>query len=591
MLYELLKNIVSNLYQLVIKYKRSIRWLLGFLVAAIVILMYGLGVFDRLEMLTLDYRFAVRTYAPKDSDIVFIDMAEDSIEAIGRWPWPRKWHAALVDALAQYNPKVIAFDIIFSEPQDKPDDDAFAAAISQAGNVYLPLLYELDPELIKYSYKGYGVKSKLDPISNFEKRISGLGHINAFPDPDGIMRRAPAVISLGGERTYQFGMQVAFDVMGVRGDDIMFSPKDHNMTLKLRGNRQAIVPLDRDNQFVVNWQGRWGKEFKHYSFIDVVRSYAAVKDGKKPILDLSLFKDKVCVIGLTATGLIDIKPIPIENAYPAVGMNATIIDNILRQNFIYTAPEWLNMFLIFFVIFVVTAYLCRLRILSGMILTLISSAVYAAASIALFVVWNVSVVTFYPVFGIMLSYAMTSAYAQIIQTAERARLFRQATRDGLTALYNIRHFNLLYEAEFKNVASLKGKDLSIIMADLDDFKSINDSHGHLAGDAVLHDVSRTIESKCRQTDVVARYGGEEFIVMLIGAPVKEAAIVAEKIRSAVEVKKLRFKNELVSPTISVGVAGYSGEKTKEDLIAHADAALYQSKRDGKNKVSVYSSSK
>ncbi len=176
-----------------------------------------------------------------------------------------------------------------------------------------------------------------------------------------------------------------------------------------------------------------------------------------------------------------------------------------------------------------------------------------------------------------------------MQSAERARLFHQATRDGLTALYNIRHFNLLYEAEFKNVSSVKDRELSLIMIDLDDFKAINDSYGHLAGDVVLHDMARTIESKCRQTDVVARYGGEEFIVMLMGASPREAAIVAEKIRGAVESKKFKFKNEMVSPTISVGVAGYSGQKTKEELIAHADAALYQSKKKGKNKVSVYSS--
>lgn len=584
---ETLKEALNGLYQLIARHRRSIKWILGLAVSAIVLALYGAGSFERFEMLMLDYRFSLRQYAQKDAEVVFIDMAEDSIDAIGRWPWPRKWHAALLDALAGYGTRAIAFDVIFSEPQDRTDDDAFASAISRAGNVYLPLLYDLDPKTIATAYEGAGVLSRLAPIRNFDKRLAGTGHINAFPDRDGIMRRAPAVISFRDDRTYQFGMQIAFDVLGARGDDVIFSPGSHSITLKLHGNRFIRIPLDRNNQYIINWQGRWGRDYKHYSFIDVIRSHAAVRAGREPIIDLSVFKDKICVIGLTATGLIDIKPIPIENAYPAVGVNATIIDNILRNDFIYALPEWADLLIIFAVVFYVTVLLCRLRLLSGMLLTLLSCFVYAAVSIVLFLAWKVSVVTFYPVFGIALSYTLTSAYAQVMQSAERARLFHQATRDGLTGLYNIRHFNLLYEAEFKNVASSKDRKLSLIMGDIDNFKSINDNHGHPAGDVILHDTARSIESKCRQTDIVARYGGEEFIVMLIGASAKEASAVAEKIRSTVEAKRFRFRDAIVSPTLSLGVAGYSEEKSREELVTHADAALYYSKKTGKNRVTIY----
>jgi diguanylate cyclase (GGDEF)-like protein len=338
---------------------------------------------------------------------------------------------------------------------------------------------------------------------------------------------------------------------------------------------------------MINWAGKWAKAFRHYSYIDVIRSYAMVREGKKPIVDLDVFRDKICIIGLTASGLIDIKPIPIENAYPAVGVNAMIINSILKDDFIYPATDIVNMLLIFFVVLAVTINLCRLRILSGMVLTLLSASAYAALSFALFSFFNISVVTFYPIFGIFVSYTLTSAYTQIIQQAERMRLFAQATRDGLTGLYNIRHFNLLYEAEFKNVSTFRSKSLSLIMADLDNFKHINDTYGHQAGDFVLREAARVLQSKCRQTDVVARYGGEEFIIMLSGAGANEALAVAEKIRLAVAEKRFRFKGDLYSPSISLGVAEYAGEKAKDELIGKADSALYESKRAGKNKASVY----
>src|SRR3989338_3310445 len=132
----IIKNLNNFIYQRVFKYKYSVKWLLAITFTAIAILLYQFDVFERLELLTLDYRFILRHPKPRPSKIVFIDMAEDSIAAIGRWPWPRKWHAALIKALSDYHPNAIAFDVIFSEPQDEADDLAFEEAMLGAGNVY-----------------------------------------------------------------------------------------------------------------------------------------------------------------------------------------------------------------------------------------------------------------------------------------------------------------------------------------------------------------------------------------------------------------------------------------------------------------------
>lgn len=582
----IIKDLSNFIYQRAFKYKYSVRWLLAIIVSVIVIMVYQFDVFERFELLTLDGRFILRHPKPQPSKIVFIDMAEDSIAAIGRWPWPRKWHAALIKALSDYHPNAIAFDVIFSEPQDEADDLALEEAINQSGRVYLPLSYDLDEKRVKDLYKGDGIISAIGPLPVFKKYTKGIGHINVIPGIDGILRKIPPIINYNADTTYQLGLKIGLDYIGAR--ETFFYPDRNTILVKSSDDKIMKIPLGRDNQLIINWQGRWGEEFPHFSYIDVIRSYALMKEGKEPIIDLNVFKGKICIIGLTALGLTDIKPIPIQNAYPAVGVNATIANSVINNDFIAEAPRKINILLIFLVSILTAFYLSNLRLLSGMFLAIASIVLYALLSIAAFDFFKISITTFYPILAIVLSYTLTSMYTQILQSIERAHLFKQATRDGLTYLYNVRHFNLLLEAEFKNAAMFKIRPLSVIMTDLDNFKHLNDTYGHQAGDTILRDAAKALQFKCRQTDVVARYGGEEFIIMLSGAREKDALDIAEKIRAAVESKKYKFKNDTYTQTISIGVVQYSNEKDKDELIGKADKALYKAKHEGKNRVCSYS---
>ncbi|MFH0763676.1 MAG: diguanylate cyclase [Candidatus Omnitrophota bacterium] len=589
MIFSIFTKVKDSIYESAFRHKHGVRWILAFIVAIIVLVLYEFDVLGRFELMSLDYRFILRRPVIETSPIVFIDMSEDSIEAIGRWPWPRKWHAALIKILSEYNSNAIALDILFSEPQDGADDSALEEAIRQAGNVYLPILYNLKAGDTKYVYSGYGISSITRPLPIFEKEVKGIGHINAVPDSDGILRRAPAIVKFGDITTYQFGLKMGFDMLGVKNRDIVFCPRTHFILAGMPGDKIMKIPLDDNNQIVINWQGRWGKEFRHYSYIDIVHSYAMIKKGKTPIIDLNELKNKVCIIGLTASGLTDIKPVPIQNLYPAVGINAMILNSALKNDFLYMLPKRYNILIVILISIFVTLFLSNFRILGGMLMSIATIVIYFVFSIIAFSLFSTVILTFYPILAVFLSYSLTSLYTQILQSVERMRLFKQATRDGLTYLYNIRHFNLLLEAEFKNVSMYKSRRLSIIMSDIDNFKHINDTYGHQAGDTILREFARTMQSKCRETDVVARYGGEEFIVMLTGAGEKQAFDVAEKIRLAVEAKKFKFKSETYNTTISLGVAEYSNEKDKDDLIEKADKALYKAKHEGKNRTCPASS--
>ena len=578
-------SIKESLFQKAERHKNAFALVFAILVTLLTILFYQFNILGRLEYMSVDTRFALRRITrPASADIVFIDMAEDSIEAIGRWPWPRKWHATLVKALSDYNPRRIAFDVIFSEPQDETDDSAFEQAIKISKITYLPLLYNITKSDIKYLEDGNGIASVLKPIERFRKYSKGTGHINAIPDKDGIVRRVPPVIDYKGQRTYQLGFQIGCDSLGVSDENIIFYPDKNRIVLKKPDGSVTRIPLDGNNQLLINWKGGWGKAFKHYSYIDVIRSYALMREGFKPYIDLNIFRDKICIIGLTASGLIDIKAIPIEKAYPAVGVNAMTLNSVINSDFVWEAPKALNIFIIIAISFFMVFYLSRRAAIAGMGMAALSIILYAILTVYIFDKFDLLVTASYPIFAIFLSYVATTAYTQILESMERVMLFRQATRDGLTGLYNIRHFQLLFEAEFKNVATYKYRPLSVILADLDDFKSINDKYGHLAGDAILMEVAKVFQSKCRNIDVVARYGGEEFIVMLIGASVIDALHVAESIRQTTEEKKFRFRDEMYNATISVGVAEFSNEQRKEELIEKADKALYRAKGEGKNRV-------
>ncbi len=585
---NILRNISEFIYTKAPRHKAVIRWCFAFLVAAAILNLYQSNSLERFELLSVDYRFLLKPHEQGPSDIVFIDMEEESIRAIGRWPWSRKWHATLIQILSEYNPKAIGFDVIFSEPQNETEDLVFEEALKESGVVYLPLLYNLKTQESSNLAGGIGIVSVLEPIARLKKWSKGTGHLNAIPDSDGILRRAMPIIDYEGKKSYKFGFKIGCDILGLRDKDIIFYPDEHKIDLKKPDGGIINVPLDESDQIIINWKGKWGKAFRHYSFIDIISSYALMKDGEPSPIDFNDFKNKVCIVGLTASALIDIKPIPIQKAYPAVGVAAMMINSVLNNDFIYKTPKKIDTFIIILVSFVITLALFGLRPLNGLLLAILAAIIIAGISLACFIFFNVLSVAFYPILAVFISYGLTVGYTQMLQTVERMHLFGQATRDGLTNLYNVRHFKLLLEAEFKNVSIYKSRPLSVVMTDIDNFKPINDTYGHPAGDLVLKEFAKIIESLCRQIDVVARYGGEEFIIMLVGADKKAAIDVSEKIRRAIENKKFNIKDKVISTTVSIGVAEYTNEKTKEELIENADQVLYKAKQGGKNRVEVHS---
>jgi diguanylate cyclase (GGDEF)-like protein len=168
----------------------------------------------------------------------------------------------------------------------------------------------------------------------------------------------------------------------------------------------------------------------------------------------------------------------------------------------------------------------------------------------------------------------------------RDELREQAIRDPLTGLFNRRYLEETLEREMARAVRDEGV-LSVCMADIDNFKSFNDQHGHKAGDLVLKSLSEILLAYSRAGDVVCRYGGEEFLILMPGADLETTARRAEDWRRAFEQMKIEFEGEILSTTLSLGVAVFPQQgRTSDDLLRLADEALYLSKRGGKNQVNV-----
>ncbi len=177
----------------------------------------------------------------------------------------------------------------------------------------------------------------------------------------------------------------------------------------------------------------------------------------------------------------------------------------------------------------------------------------------------------------ILVFLATFYYLQI-QKAEQL-LHSMATTDPLTHLSNRRALMEVIRLEEQRL--LRGRQaLSFVMADIDHFKHINDSLGHEAGDEVLRQVSQVLAAGVREIDHLARWGGEEFLVVLPGTDEAEAAVVAERLRTAISARAVRSQ----TVTVTFGVSEVRDGETAEQAISRADNALYQGKRSGRNRV-------
>jgi diguanylate cyclase (GGDEF)-like protein len=170
-----------------------------------------------------------------------------------------------------------------------------------------------------------------------------------------------------------------------------------------------------------------------------------------------------------------------------------------------------------------------------------------------------------------------------IENAYHEEIYQMTIIDGLTRAHNKRYFIENLDRELARCGRNR-RPVSLVMFDIDHFKKINDTHGHLTGDHVLKELAGRVRTRIRKEEIFARYGGEEFVVLLPEAANSNAVEFAEQLRRLVERQNFEFEGDSIPVTISCGVATVAEEMPSEGFIKLADDNLYKAKRNGRNKV-------
>jgi adenylate cyclase len=330
---------------------------LGLASALLVLGAWSWGLFDSQENKSLDWRFRTLTkqgLASKDIVIIAVDdQSFDSpgfIEDFGRFPPRRILYAGLVHYLNEWGAKAIGFDIVFQGADPHADDDArFAEALGERKNVVLGFTLnssDLDPPAKKaLGQRLEPFKVRVDanapvelptytgadlPEDLFLKTGLRLGCISAPPDRDGIVRHTTPLYSFENQYYPSLALGIANLVSGQSTSTPFELQPGPN--LMVAGHR---VPLDDHGQMLIRWYGP-AHTFKHYSAAKVFHAALAYENGQKPDLPPETFKDKIVLIAVTAVSAGDVRPTAFSDTFPGVEAHATLIENFLNGDFIYS---------------------------------------------------------------------------------------------------------------------------------------------------------------------------------------------------------------------------------------------------------------
>ncbi|MBF0571479.1 MAG: CHASE2 domain-containing protein [Candidatus Omnitrophica bacterium] len=380
--------------------KTILKYILGilFLLGAAVVLWGGswFHVFEKNELDVLDLMFRLRPPIAVTDRVVIIEIDNSTIKKIGHFPFHRGYHAKLIDALVRAGAKALVFDIFFSEPRSGDKD--MLDAMSAGRNVYLPYVFELAPQ--KPNEMARAVNYSAQNLSPFVSVAKGTGYINVISDPDGKFRRVPLFVHYGKVKYPALALLVGSDYLGT-------------------SLAQDKIPLDENSNLIVNFAGKWVNTYQHYSFGDVVESYEDQTVGKKPVLDLNIFKGKICLVGYTADGTTDLHPSPLEPLYPSIGIHADIINSMIHKKFIARASRVMNLWILVALGVLILAASLRASPLQAFGFLLEIEAIFVIISVMLFNKLGLWIDVFYPLLITGLVYLLCTLYKSILHFKER----------------------------------------------------------------------------------------------------------------------------------------------------------------------------
>lgn len=544
-----------------------------------------------------------------NKDIVIVTIDDASYEYLtnkyGEWPLPRTVYADLINFLEKQNPISISFDLMFVSSLKSNDgaDDKLANAMNSYDNILTGMNFDdMSYEVRQPINLPARLQTTVDNKSNIDfqnltftncrpilsqiiNSNTKIGILNIVRSADGIVREFPAVVKYQNDYYPNLAFLTALNYQSKLDKKSYNSIEIDKHSNILVSNKK--LPVNKDGGLILNWYGHSnGETYDHIPLYKLVM----LMNGET-IKEQYDFSNKIIFVGTTATSMADVKSIPITGVgetYPGVEIYATFMNNFMDNNFIKKATPATNTVITLLLVLLVGIVVLRTNSTPVAVSTAVVTAVgYSLLTYFVMMFANIWLDIVVPVLAIISIFVLAYIVKYIIKSRDFEHQYKLATTDGLTELYNHRYFQDQMRMQIASAQRYNGQ-FSMIIVDIDHFKSFNDTYGHQAGDAVLKQVAQTLKNNSRATDIVCRYGGEEMSIILTNTDKEEAIKKAERVCSAVAERIFKLNaTQTVHVTISVGVSTYpeNGE-TPQQIIEYADQGLYYAKEHGRNQVGL-----
>jgi adenylate cyclase len=590
---------------------------LGLLAGIIVLLVTDLvfvKAFRNFEAKTVDLRFPYRLEFLKAQrqdanieDIVIVDIDNRSLEKLGRFQqWPRRYHARVIDYLRAGGAACIAFDIIFSEPDANPAEDSLLILSTRnAENVVHAITLEQEyPEAFLYKMSkppaGFAAErftlpvaretaAALNSFDRFDGKLIGLynssavlGFVNFLPDDDNAIRKMPLVLSFAGQAYPSFALAVVMTFAGVSKEEVAVR-LSHEVRLGNSGDggKALQIPIDEKGRVIINYMGA-KRTFRYISYYDVLEQRVSAET----------FQDRIVLLGTSAPGLADLRPVPFESAFPGVEVHANIIYSILTQDFITQQSRTLS--LVVMLIFAMIAGVITM-IWSpwlGILFVLLLSGGYIGLTMWIFVARNAWVPQVQPMLSFGVAFISVMVYRFLSEERQKQLI------KGMFVHYAS---ELIVDELIRDPSKLKlGGDKKYATAFFSDIKDFTTVSEKLSPEKLIMQLNEYLSA---MTDIVLEYGGYldkyegDAVVAVFGVPVDQtdhavraclAALDMQKALVALRKKWLAEKRPLFEARIGLNtgemIAGNIGGKNRFDYTVIGDAVNLASRLEGANKM-------
>lgn len=573
------------------------------------------NIFDNFEAKSLDLRYSTKIRKMEAErggqtidDIVVIDIDNRSLNKLGRFhQWPRDYYSQISTSLANAGVMVLGFDILFMEQDiDRVADTMLVRATKKAGNVVHALsfskaepdafLYKMDTapaglDTLRFSYSfPPEIMASFPEAERFDGKLirlynasQKLGFANFQPDDDSVIRKMPLFMNFAGRLYPSLAMAMVLFLYDIQPDQIEIRPGKH-IRLKIPtedGTQFHDIPIDENGHLLVNYMGTY-QTFRYVSFYDVYTNR----------IPPEFFEGKVVLVGASAAGLYDLRPVPFQTAFPGVEIHANILCNILTDDYIYQNSKALShLFLILLCVLIgAIAPFFRMRINIPIIMLIAAGFIYY--TFIAFENKNLWVENVRPVIGIIFCYISVISYRYIDEMKDKRKIKGMFQHYISATVVN----ELLKDPDMLKLGGER-KVATAFFSDIKNFTTVSENLEPENLVAVLNEYLSVM------TDIVLKYEGYldkyegDAIVSIFGIPVPQDDHAERACYAALDMQqellelRKRWEREgkpLFEKRIGINsgpmIAGNIGSKNRFDYTAIGDSVNLASRLEGANKM-------